>query len=143
MLDFQDMRTVPGLQAADLLAWELRHVYHLKETRPDLGLRLPYRLLIEHQKWTHSQTLKFLPGWYIEFQVKGFHAAAMGVIMSDPERWRVLYDQLEAPGMDSRASTRMFGMLEKYVKYDGDPPEYLDAVMQPEPVLPGGVRLRK
>src|SRR5439155_14710699 len=38
-LTFQDMREVPALQAADLLAYEFRHYYHLRRTRPESAPR--------------------------------------------------------------------------------------------------------
>ncbi len=66
-LDFQDMRDVPGLQVADLLVYEFRHYYHLRETRPDLDLRLPFRVMLEHQKVLGVKMLKYLPYWVLDF----------------------------------------------------------------------------
>src|SRR5260221_528681 len=65
VLEFHDMRDEPGLQAADLLAWEFRHFYHLKDTRPDLPMRLPFEYLIEHQKWNNTKRLQYFAGLYI------------------------------------------------------------------------------
>jgi hypothetical protein len=62
-LAFLDMRTVPGLQAADLLVYEFRHAYHLKDTRPDLAKRFPWRRVLEHQESNDCKTLKYLTRW--------------------------------------------------------------------------------
>jgi hypothetical protein len=37
VLAFQNMRASPGLQLADLVAYEFRHYYHLRATRPELS----------------------------------------------------------------------------------------------------------
>jgi hypothetical protein len=93
VIEFQDMRTVPGLQAADLLVYEFRHFYHLKDMRPGLSMRVPFRSLISHQQELHSKTLKYLPGWYLEFQAKGISEEAMNIIAFD-DVWDHMYQEL-------------------------------------------------
>ena len=100
ILSFQSMKKVPGLQAADLLAWEIRHFYHLREVRPDLPMRYPLRMLVGHQRRLDHRKLKYLPGWYVEFQVKGVHAEAMKVIFSDLDQWQSMYADIHLPGME-------------------------------------------
>jgi len=97
-LTFEDMRTTAALQAADLFAYEFRHYLHLRETRPDLSIRYPYRRILEHQRnifpGVDFRGLKYLPGWFIEFELKGVLREAMHVITSDRDRWGHMSDQL-------------------------------------------------
>jgi hypothetical protein len=68
VLDFQDMRSVPGLQLADLVAYELRHYYHLRNTRPELPVRVPFRGIIDHQQAQQAGLFRYLPGWFWNFR---------------------------------------------------------------------------
>lgn len=62
-LRFEDMRAVPGLQAADLLAYELRHFYHLRKKNPSASPRWAFREILRHQWKAHrAHMLKYLPG---------------------------------------------------------------------------------
>lgn len=137
VLDFQDMRTVPGLQAADLLAWEFRHYYHLRDTHPDLRMRFTFRNLIEHQLWSQTKMLKYLPGWYIEFQAKGVHEASMMAMYTDLETWGPMYEELSAPLMESIPDLRRVAMLDKYTPYPGARPAFLEPMLRPVKGLPG------
>lgn len=67
-LTFADMRTTPGLQAADLLAYELKRFYKNKVTRPDIPLRWPMRKILLQQHVLRVHMLKYLPWWYLRIQ---------------------------------------------------------------------------
>jgi hypothetical protein len=67
-LTFEDMRTTPGLQAADLLAYELKRFYKNKVTRPDIPLRWPMRNILLQQHALRVHMLKYLPWWYLRIQ---------------------------------------------------------------------------
>jgi hypothetical protein len=62
-LEFQNMRTVPGLQLADLVAYELTHFYYSKDTRPEASVREPLRRLCENGPARRSGTFRFVPYW--------------------------------------------------------------------------------
>lgn len=71
-LSFCNMRNTPGLQAADLLAYELRHYYHLRKNKPGMPCLWAFRQIVLHQRNIHqSFMLKYLPDWYIEAQAVG------------------------------------------------------------------------
>jgi hypothetical protein len=67
-LTFGDMRTTPGLQAADLLAYELKRFYKNKVTRPEIPLRWPMRNILLQQHALRVHMLKYLPWWYLRLQ---------------------------------------------------------------------------
>jgi hypothetical protein len=67
-LTFGDMRITPGLQAADLLAYELKRFYKNKVTRPDISLRWPMRTILLQQHVLRVHMLKYLPRWYLRLQ---------------------------------------------------------------------------
>ena len=67
-LTFGDMRQTPGLQAADLLAYELKRFYKNKVTRPDIPLRWPMRTILLQQHVLRVHMLKYLPWWYLRIQ---------------------------------------------------------------------------
>lgn len=117
ILEFQDMRTVPGLQAADLLVYEFRHFYHLKDRRPDLKMRVPFRRLIEHQNELHVRRLKYLPGWLLELQANGLVEPGMHIISSDPS-WDFMYQQLNPGFPDLKRDLARMKLLDKYIPFD-------------------------
>lgn len=123
-LRFGDMRDVPGLQAADLLAWEFRHYYHLRRTRPDLRVRVPFQVLIEHQLAQGIKRLKFLPGWYLEAQANGIQQAVMSVVMENIDRYGFLYRDLAPPALDDMRDLRLMGLLGKYARSPYQPPGF-------------------
>jgi hypothetical protein len=94
VLAFHDMRGSPGLQLADLAAYELRHYYQLKQDRPDSPARYPFRALCEHQVGLGGGLFKFLPQWLLRLKVTGGSAEVMRVLFIDPETWRPMLDQL-------------------------------------------------
>lgn len=67
-LTFADMRATPGLQAADLLAYELKRFYKNKITRPEIRLRWPMRQILFQQYALRIHMLKYLPKWYLRIQ---------------------------------------------------------------------------
>lgn len=99
-LAFQDMRAVPALQAADLLAYEFRHYYHLRRTRPELAPRWAFVEIVRHQRTAYNaHRLKYLPGWYLKAQAEGIFEELMGTMWNDPDRY---WPQLKEifPGAD-------------------------------------------
>lgn len=68
-LDFADMRTVPGLQAADLLAFELRRYYQNKRDRPDVPMRWPLRQILLQQRALGIHYVKFVSRWNLRLQL--------------------------------------------------------------------------
>lgn len=99
-LAFQDMRGVPALQAADLLAYEFRHYYHLRKTRPELAPRWAFVEIVRHQRTTYNAyRLKYLPGWYLKAQAEGAFEELIGTMSNDPERYEPQLSEL-FPGVD-------------------------------------------
>lgn len=137
VLEFQDMRDVPGLQAADLLGWEFRHYYHLKAKRPELSLRFPFEMLLRHQEWVQSKTLKYLPGWYLQFQAAGIINQAMDAMYSDSETWEYMLDEIRPPLLDTRDDLRRLRVLERYIPYDGWTPRGITELLSRAARLPG------
>jgi hypothetical protein len=98
VLSFQDMRTVPGLQLADLVAYELRHYYHLKATRPELPVRFPFGRIAEHQRGLGAGMFKFVTGWMLQFKTKGMWLEAQNVMWDDPDTWSdLILEMVPAP----------------------------------------------
>lgn len=67
-LSFADMRSNPGLQLADLLAYESTHYHHLKSKRPDLKPRVPFKVLADHQLSMGAGMFKFIPHWMLQMK---------------------------------------------------------------------------
>lgn len=85
-LSFMDMRDHPELQAADLLAYELRHHYQLGTNRPPPPTRWPFRQIVEHQRNVlGARMLKFIPGWELRAQAESCYDQVMAAVLSDPE----------------------------------------------------------
>jgi hypothetical protein len=118
VLDFQEMKDVPGLQAADLLAYELRHLYHRRDTKPGEGPRFPMRKIFEHQEVLHAKRLKYLPAWLLRVQADGSLDATMRAYDYDLEAFGEMVDQMN-PGFSSLLrDARMMALLEKYKPFD-------------------------
>lgn len=95
-LEFQDMRTVPGLQAADLLAYEFRHFYHLRQTKPGTPSRWAFKEIVRHQWEAHgARMLKYLPNWYLESQADGTFDEVMSVMLSNTAKFSELFPDPE------------------------------------------------
>lgn len=85
-LAFEDMRGLPALQAADLLAYELRHYYHLRKTRPASAPRWAFAEIVRHQRAVYNaRMLKYLPEWYLEAQAEGVFEELINTMWSDPK----------------------------------------------------------
>jgi hypothetical protein len=94
-LTFQDMRAVPALQAADLLAYELRHYYHLRRTRPELAPRWAFIKIVQHQRMVYNAyRLKYLPSWYLKAQAEGVFDELIGTMWSNPLKYRAQLEEL-------------------------------------------------
>lgn len=88
-LSFNDMREVPALQAADLLAYELRHHYHLRRVRSTAAARWPFVQIVRHQRAAYNaRMLKYLPAWYLQAQADGSFDELMSAMLSNPEKHR-------------------------------------------------------
>jgi hypothetical protein len=71
-LEFYDMRVRPALQAADLIAYELRQHDQRGREEPPRPTRWPFREIVEHQRHTlGALRLKYLRCWYLEAQADG------------------------------------------------------------------------
>jgi Protein of unknown function (DUF3800) len=98
-LEFANMRDVAALQAADLLAYELRHHYHLRKTRPGSASRWAFREIVHHQRVAHSaRRLKYLPAWYLKAQAEGTFGSLMEMMLSDPwthdQKWKEMIPEI-------------------------------------------------
>ena len=94
-LVFRDMRDVPALQAADLLAYELRHFYHRLKTKSGTPPRWAFREIVLHQRKAHGAfMLKYLPNWYLEAQAAGTFNGIMRQKMSDPDNFISLLSEM-------------------------------------------------
>lgn len=94
MLAFCDMRESPGLQLADLIAYEMLHFYHLRETRPDLKARHPFARLCEHQMNLKAGGFKYIPGWKFKLKAYGAWQPVQHLLWTDVETWLPLLRQL-------------------------------------------------
>lgn len=138
-LAFRNMRDTPGLQAADLLAYEFRHYYHLRETRPDLGIRYPFRRLLEHQQAFNSRRLRYLPDWLLQFQAKGIYEEAIDALVSRPEAYQGMMNDLLPAGWKPFEGVEYMRVLNRIKPYpvpseiDSEkmlraPADYLDGI---------------
>ena len=101
-LEFKDMRGEPALQAADLLAYEFRHYYHLRKTRPELAPRWAFVEIVQHQRTAYNAyRLKYLPGWYLKAQAEGVFEDLIHTMWSDPGRYQPQLSEL-FPGVGLR-----------------------------------------
>jgi hypothetical protein len=70
--EFQDMEKDPGLQAADLIAYEFFHYYNHMVSHQDAPPRWPLLQIVDHQRTVFgSLLLKKLPFWYLQLQAAG------------------------------------------------------------------------
>ena len=68
-LHFQNMRGVPGLQAADVLAYELCKYYKVKAKNPRAAMRPAFRAIMLQQRFFGTRSIRYLPYWYLRLQL--------------------------------------------------------------------------
>jgi hypothetical protein len=94
-IEFANMRTSPGLQAADLLAYELRHFYHLRAKQPGCKPRWPFEQIVAFQRThLHAGMLRYLPGWYLELRWTGAFEQTMTELMRQPDKFEARLTEL-------------------------------------------------
>jgi hypothetical protein len=94
-LEFENMREVPALQAADLLAYELRHYYYLRKVRPMSAPRWAFREIVRHQNLAYNaRMLKYLPLWYLKAQAGGTFEQLMHTMLSDPSKYHQRWNEM-------------------------------------------------
>jgi hypothetical protein len=69
-LTFANMREVPMLQAADLLAFELRRYYINLRKAPDVPMRWSLLQILLQQRVLRIRFIKLLPRWYMWLQLR-------------------------------------------------------------------------
>ena len=77
-MTFANMREVQMLQAADLLAFELRRYYSNLRKAPDVPMRWPLQQILLQQRVLGIRFIKLLPRWYMWLQLRPwwiFHPA--------------------------------------------------------------------
>lgn len=79
-LQFADMRHTPGLQAADLLAYELYRYYKNKRTKPEIKTRWALRQILLPQHVMNLHFLKTVPWWHLRLQWSGWWKPIMGLL---------------------------------------------------------------
>lgn len=114
-LQFSDMRSSPGLQLADLVAYELRHYYHLRQSKPSVAVRYPFKRICDHQRGPNGLGMfLYIPGWKLQFQAKGCWIEAQTIIWSDWERWEGMILEMAPEPVNPRA------MIPKVAKDRGE-----------------------
>jgi hypothetical protein len=94
VLEFQDMRSSCGLQLADLVAYEMRHYYQLRQDKPYLAVRYPFKVLCEHQLRLKGGLFKYIPQWLMRLKITGGSAEVLRALFRDAETWAPLIRQL-------------------------------------------------
>jgi hypothetical protein len=94
VLEFQDMRRSPGLQLADLVAYEMRHYYQLRQDKPSLGVRYPFKVLCEHQLRLKAGLFKYIPQWLMRLKITGGSAEVLRALFRNAQTWAPLIRQL-------------------------------------------------
>jgi len=84
-LSFLPMEEHPPLQAADLLAYELRHHYQLGTHAPAPPTRWAFRQIVEYQnRVLGAQMLKYIPRWELEAQARHVYGTFLDMLREDP-----------------------------------------------------------
>jgi len=68
-LKFENMRGVPGLQAADVLAYELCKYYKVRAKNPSKPMRPAFRQMMFQQRFFGTRSIRYLPYWYLRLQL--------------------------------------------------------------------------
>lgn len=125
-LEFQDMRQVPGLQLADLVAYELRHYYYRLETSPGTATRYPLQAICDHQAKAGVALFKYIPKWALAIQAAGAWATVQEVLWSLAPDWEhMLAEQipdcvgLKATLHRQAVTNRRGGLMRELARYRG------------------------
>jgi hypothetical protein len=102
-LQFENMRDVPALQLADLVAYELRAYFQKQAQVPGAAMRYPFKRLCEHQIANQLAMFRFVPEWQLQFQAAGIWRQANWVIWDDLDMWGDLITDTCVPNMASRS----------------------------------------
>jgi hypothetical protein len=113
VLSFQSMVGVPGLQLADLVAYEMMHYYYLREFKPHLKARYPFQKLCEHQIGLNAGMFKYTPAWKLKMRSRGSWQAVQEVMWDDIDTFMPMLRQLAPPEMVSDARLERIAMLRK------------------------------
>lgn len=92
-LEFRDMRTSPGLQLADLVAYELRHYYHRRHTAPQAPTRFPLQAICDHQTKAGVALFKYIPGWALRIKAARAWVPVQEVMWSLASDWEPLLQE--------------------------------------------------
>ena len=93
-LAFRRMVDCPGLQLADLMAYELTHYYHLRKNRPELKVRVPFKRICDQQLELHGAAFKYLPRWKIQLKARPrLWEAVQEALWRDALTWEPLLSQ--------------------------------------------------
>lgn len=84
-LSFGDMRRTPGLQLADLVAYESLHHYHLRAHQPHRPPRIPFVAIISHQHRLGAGGFRYIPQWVLGPKSNGTWPAVQEALWSDVE----------------------------------------------------------
>lgn len=68
-LKFENMRGVPGLQAADVLVYELCKYYKIKAVNSSKEMRHSFRQIMIQQRAFGTRRMRFLSYWYLRLQL--------------------------------------------------------------------------
>jgi hypothetical protein len=68
-LEFQNMRNVPGLQAADVLAYELCKYYKIRSKNPSKPMRPSFRRLLFQQRAYKTRRIRYVSYFHLRLQL--------------------------------------------------------------------------
>jgi hypothetical protein len=114
-LKFEDMRNVPGLQLADLLAYESTHYFHLQDKRPDLPPRVPFQALCDYQiSMGGAAMFYYLPYWVLQAKTETECWGEMqNIFWSDVDAWETLIREMAAKPALSYAAIRRIARVKR------------------------------
>lgn len=84
-LSFANMRQQPGLQLADLVAYESLHYYHLKANQPRRPPRMPFVSIIQHQQKIKAGGFRYIPQWVLGPKANGTWPSVQEALWADVE----------------------------------------------------------
>jgi hypothetical protein len=108
------MRESPGLQLADLVAYEFTHYYHLKRNHPHLRTRYPVLKLCEHLRALKSGGFKYVPGWKLKLKMTHSWGVVQDILWEDEEQWMPMLKQLGPAEMMTDERIRRIAFLRRH-----------------------------